>query len=63
MRRLTEFLRRQYIFAKKAHKIVRGRNFLPSKKKNGEDRSFGDWLEDLLDKRPEVVVFVLVIFP
>lgn len=61
MRRLTEFLRRQYIFAKKAHKIVRGRNFLPSKKKNGEDRSFGDWLEDLLDKHPEVVVFVLVI--
>ena len=34
---------------------------MPSKKKNGEDRSFGDWLEDLLDKRPEVVVFVLVI--
>lgn len=34
---------------------------MPSKHRNGKGRSFGDWLEDLLDRHPEPVVFILVL--
>lgn len=34
---------------------------MPSKKKGGKNRSFGDWLEYLLKQRPDLVVFVLIL--
>lgn len=34
---------------------------MPSKKRSGKDHGFGDWLENLFENRPELIVFILVL--